>query len=57
MPTLTNESVKDAVEIAKAGMPLNVGTMIINPEAVAKFIEVVATKLHELRMNPNASKY
>ncbi len=57
MPSLTNDSVKEAVEIAKAGMPMGTGTMLVSPEVIAKFIEVVAKKIHELKMNQNASQY
>jgi hypothetical protein len=33
------------------------GTLLTNPEVVAKFVEVVAKKIHELKMSPNASPY
>jgi hypothetical protein len=46
-----------AVEITKAAVPMSSGSLISSPDAVAKFIEVVATKIHELKLNPNASKY
>ncbi len=57
MPPLTDDAVKMAVEVAKAGMPLGSGTMLTDPDRIAKFIEIVATKIHELKLNPNASKY
>jgi len=57
MPTLTDDSVKLAVEIAKAGMPMSSGSLLTNPEVVAKFVEVVAKKIHELKMSPNVSPY
>lgn len=49
MPNITDTSIKMAVEIVVAGMPLQTGTYLNNPEAIAKFLEVVATKLEKLR--------
>ncbi len=46
---MSNDTIGMAVEIAKAGMPIATGTMILNPDAVAKFIDVVAKKIHELK--------
>jgi len=46
---LGDESIKMAVEIAKAAVPNPSGSYISDPETVAKFIEVVATKIHELQ--------
>lgn len=46
--TLDPESVKLAVQVAVAAAPLQTGTIINYPEDVAKFIEVVATKIQEL---------
>jgi len=51
---LIEDAVKQAVEITKAGMPVQTGSLIHSPDVVAKFIEVVATKIHELRMMPSA---
>jgi len=36
------------VEVTKAALPLNSGTWINNPEAVAKFLDTVYTKIAEL---------
>lgn len=49
MSVLSKEAVELAVEVTKAGIPMQSGTMMPEPETVAKFIEVVATKIHELR--------
>ncbi len=57
MPPLTDDSVKMAVEIAKAGMPMSTGSLLNSPDTVAKFIEIVAKKIHELKLSPNASQY
>jgi hypothetical protein len=57
MPTLLKDAVDQAVEIARAAGPMQSGSSYINtPDAVAKFIEVVAKKIHELRVDPSASK-
>ena len=50
---ITDDSIKLAVELAKAGMPLQVGSLLNSPDTVAKFIEVVATKIETLR-NPSS---
>jgi hypothetical protein len=57
MPPLTDDAVKLAVEITIASVPLSSGTWIANPDAVAKFVEVVAKKINELKLSPDASKY
>ena len=46
--SLDQESVKLAVQIAVAAAPLQAGSIIDAPESVAKFIEVVATKINDL---------
>jgi hypothetical protein len=56
MPTLLKEAVDQAVEIAKAAVPMQAGSLISTPDAVAKFIEVVAKKINDLKMDPSASK-
>lgn len=43
------DSLKHAVEITIASLPLQSGTWITNPQKVAEFIEVVARKLDELK--------
>jgi len=48
---ISDVSISQAVEIAKAGMPMTSGSLISSPDAVAKFLEIVATKLENLR-NP-----
>ena len=48
MANLSKEAVEWAVEIAKAGIATQPGTLITNPEIVATFIEVVATKIEQL---------
>jgi hypothetical protein len=50
---ITPDSMKMAVEIAKAGMSSPSGSMINFPDQVAKFLEVVATKIETLR-NPTS---
>jgi len=45
---MTSYSVDKAVEITKAAIPMQAGTWISNPEAVAKFIEAVAAKIDQL---------
>lgn len=45
------DSIRLAVELAKEGMTLGPSgaTLVSHPEVVAKFIEVVAAKIDELR--------
>jgi hypothetical protein len=57
MPPLTDDSVKMAVEITKAAVPMSSGSFISTPDTVAKFIETVAKKIHELKMSQDASRY
>jgi hypothetical protein len=45
---MTSNSIHYAVEIVKAAIPSQPGTWINHPEQVAKFIEVVATKIDTL---------
>jgi hypothetical protein len=45
---ISPENLKMAVEITKAAVPMQSGSMISNPDQVAKFIEVVAKKLEAL---------
>ena len=49
MPPLSDTAAKEAAELAKAGMPMSSWSLVNSPDTVAKFIEVVAKKLHELR--------
>jgi hypothetical protein len=49
---VTTDSLKMAVEITVAGMPMQSGSMVSAPDAVAKFIETVARKIDELRFGP-----
>ena len=56
MPTLLKDAVDQAVEIAKAAVPMQAGSLISSPDAVAKFIEVVAKKISDLRMDPSAAQ-
>ena len=56
MASLMKDAVDQAVEIAKAGMAMQTGTWINNPDAVAKFIDVVAKKIHNLRVDPSAGQ-
>jgi hypothetical protein len=51
MAYVSELSVKQAIELAKAGMPLSNGSMLNSPDTVAKFLEVVATKI-EMLTNP-----
>jgi len=46
---LSPESVKMAVNITIAGMPMQAGSLISSPDAVSKFIEVIATKIEQLQ--------
>ena len=46
---LNDQSIKMAVEIAKAAVPAPSGSYITDPETVAKFIEIVATRIFELQ--------
>lgn len=48
MSAVNPESIKMAVEITVAAVPMQSSSLIGNPDAVAKFIEVVAKKIHEL---------
>jgi hypothetical protein len=45
---MTLGSVHKAIEITVAAIPMQQGSWINNPKAVAEFIEVVATKIEEL---------
>jgi hypothetical protein len=45
---ISTSAVHYAVELAKAGMPVSNGSMITSPDAVAKFIEIVATKIESI---------
>lgn len=47
--SVSETSIKMAVEITIAGMPVQAGSMISHPDEVAKFIETVARKIDELR--------
>jgi hypothetical protein len=49
MAGLIPDAVKDAVEIAKAAIPMQSGSWIPDPNSVATFIETVAKKIHDLR--------
>lgn len=51
---ISEASMKLAVEIAKSGMAMNSGTLMTTPETVAKFLEVVSTKIETLRLGPQA---
>jgi hypothetical protein len=55
MATILKDAVDQAIEITKAAAPMQSGSWINNPEAVAKFIDVVAKKIHDLRMNPSGA--
>jgi hypothetical protein len=46
--TMNSNSVHQAIEITKAAIPTENGTWVNNPDAVAKFIEVVANKIDDL---------
>jgi hypothetical protein len=58
MPNVSLESIRMAVELAKAGMgaPMATGTMFNAPDSVAKFIEVVGKKIDELRSGSGRSE-
>lgn len=45
---LSLQSIQLAVDLAKAGMSPNTAAFMNNPEVVAKFIEVVSTKINSL---------
>lgn len=45
---MTTWAIEKAVELAKAAMPMQTGTWMSTPDTVAKFVEVVSTKLDEL---------
>lgn len=45
---LSLESIQLAVDLAKAGMSPNTAAFMNNPEVVAKFIDVVSTKIESL---------
>jgi phenolic acid decarboxylase len=54
MAPLLKDAVDQAVDIAKVAAPMQAGSWISNPDAVSKFIEVVAKKIHDLKTNPSA---
>ena len=49
MAPMHPDTVREAVEITKAAIPNQNGHWINDPGSVAKFIQTVAEKLHELR--------
>lgn len=49
MAVLSKEAVDHAVEIAKAGMSVQTGTLLTNPKIVADFIQTVAERIESLR--------
>jgi hypothetical protein len=49
---MTDNTIHRAIEIVKAAIPSQNGVWINAPDAVAKFIEVVATKIDELTKKP-----
>jgi len=51
MPFISEQSVKQALELAKAGMGMSSGSMVNSPDQVAKFLEIVSAKIEAL-MNP-----
>lgn len=50
---LEKESVEMAVDLAKACLSNGGENLIAQPEAVAAFIETVATKIDTLKFGPN----
>ena len=48
-PYISDQSMKWAVEIAVAGMPMAASSLIYAPDKVADFIEIVAKKIEMLR--------
>jgi hypothetical protein len=49
MAQVSDVSFLRAVELAKAGMQMSNGYLINAPEAVPKFLEIVATKIESLK--------
>jgi hypothetical protein len=45
---ISEQSVHKAIELAKAGMSMSAGSMLNSPDTVAKFLEIVATKIETL---------
>jgi len=45
---MSPDSISKAIEITKAAIPIQAGSWIDKPDAVAKFIEIVAAKIDEL---------
>lgn len=52
----TEDSIHQAVEITKVAISSQNGVWISKPKAVASFIETVAQKLHELKVEGLAEK-
>jgi len=50
---MTDSSVAQAVEVAKAAIGADNGVWIAHGDTVAKFIDTVAKKIDELRNLPN----
>ena len=46
---IRHDSIRMAVDITVAAVPIQPGTWITTPDTVAKFIETVARKIDELR--------
>ena len=53
---LSLESIQLAVDLAKAGMSPNTAAFMNNPEVVAKFIDVVSTKIESLMAGCQSEK-
>lgn len=47
------ESIKLAVELAKAGMSPNTAAFMNNPDVLAKFIDVLSRKIQSLMTSAN----
>jgi len=45
---MNRETIKLAVQIVAAAIPMQAGTWIANPDKVTAFIEAVAAKLYDL---------